>query len=198
MTMYQYLSHLSGITVKQQKKTIDIVEAHDLVSEAANTYRVERSNVDTNFSLIYTQGVTMAEKVGTVAAMPRITARQQHRSNAETNSVEEYFRKNVAIPLLDHIVMCINQQFSPSAITAVSLLGLLSSILCSKDVCLETALRKYRADFPSPELMQMEFRGWENRYMAMSYDLRPSSPAKALYNIKEIATPTTYQTSSFF
>ena len=44
----------------------------------------------------------MAEKVGTAAEMPRLTSRQQHRSNAEAQTPRENFQRNVSIPLLDH------------------------------------------------------------------------------------------------
>ena len=109
----------------------------------------KRNDIDTSFSLIYTQSITMAEKVGTAVGMPHITTRQQHRNNAETNSVQEYFKRSIAIPLLDHIIMCIDQQFSPSAVIAISLLDLVPSILCSKDVSLETANTKLICHHPS-------------------------------------------------
>ena len=162
MTMYQYLSHLAGITIKLQKTALDIVEAHEMISQVLKMYQDERKEVDSSFAPIYTQSVTMAEKVGTVARMPRITSQQQHRSNTEAGSPREYFQRNVAIPVLDHIIMCIDQQFSPSAIIAASLLGLVPSVLCLKDVGLEAAIDKYNADLPSPELFQMELKRWKS------------------------------------
>ena len=101
MTMYQYLSHLVGITVKLQKKALDIVEAHEMISEISKVYQDEQKMVDSSFAPIYTQSVRMAEKVGTVPGMPSITSRQQHRCNAEASSPREYFKRNVAIPVLD-------------------------------------------------------------------------------------------------
>ena len=86
-----------------------------MIAEVGSFYRKEREECGTNFSRIYNQSVSMAEKVGTAAEMPRITSRQQHRSNAEAQTPREYFQRNVAIPLLDHIIMCIEEQFSPSA-----------------------------------------------------------------------------------
>ena len=135
--------------------------------------------VDSSFAPIYTQSVRMAEKVGTVPGMPRITSRQQHRCSAEASSPREYFKRNVAIPVLDDI-MCIDQQFSPSAVIAASLLGLVPSVLCLKDVELEAAVGKYNADLPSPELFEMELKRWKSRYMSMPSDLRPASPAEAI------------------
>ena len=76
----------------------------------------------------------MAEKVGTAAEMPRLTSSQEHRSNAEAQIPRECFQRNVAIPLLHRIIMCILEQFSPSAKVATSLLGLVPSVLCSRNV----------------------------------------------------------------
>lgn len=180
MTMYQYLSHLTGITVKLQKRALDIVEANEMISEVATMYKDERKDVDSSFDRIYAHSVTMAEKIGAVVSMPRIASRQQHRSNVEASSPCEYFQRNVAIPVLDHIIMSIDQQFSPSAIIATSLLGLVPSVLCKKEVELEAAINTYSTDMPSPELFQMELKRWKNRYTSIPTDLRPASPAEAI------------------
>ena len=134
------------------------------------------------FSLftMYNQSVSMAEKVGTAAEMPQLTSRQQHRSNAEAQTPKEYFQTNVAIPLLDHIIMCIGEQFSPSAKAATSLLGLVPSVLCSRNVNLNAAVNTYADDLPSLELFEMELTRWRSRYLAMEPQLRPASPAVAI------------------
>lgn len=89
MSLYQYLSHLTGITVKLQKQTFDIVEAHRMISEVASTYKHEHTDVDTNLSLIFAHSVHMAEKVGAAVVIPRIASRQQHHSNTEALSPQE-------------------------------------------------------------------------------------------------------------
>ena len=78
------------------------------------------------------------------------------------------------------MIISIIRQFSKSAVTAISLLVLVQSIICSQDVHLEEAPIKYRDDLPSPELMDTELRRWRNRYMAMLPEKGPCSPAKAI------------------
>ena len=68
-----------------------------MITEAGSSYRKEREDCGTNVSRIYNQSVSMAEKVGTAAGMPRLTSRQQHRSNPEAQTPIEYFQRNVAI-----------------------------------------------------------------------------------------------------
>ena len=180
VTIYQYLSHLSGITVKLQSKAVDIVKAHNMISEIVRTYNSKRANIESSFSQIYKVSSDMAKNVGSTITMPCIAARQQNRSNIPAASVQEYFQRNIAIPFLDHIIISINRQFSKLAVTAISLLGLVPSIICSQDVNLEEALIKYRDDLPLPELMDTKLRRWRNRYMAMLAEKRPRSPAKAI------------------
>ena len=42
LTIYQYLSHLAGITVKLQKRALDIVEAYEQIKEVSKMFRDER------------------------------------------------------------------------------------------------------------------------------------------------------------
>ena len=151
-----------------------------MIQEVASFYRKEREDCDANFSHIYVQSVSMAGKVGTNAEMPRISSRQQHRSNAEVQTPKEYFKQNDAIHLLDHIIMSIDEQFSPSAAVATSLLGLVPSVLCARDVDLKAAITKYSDDLPSPELFQMELTRWKGRYLSMGPELRQAPPALAI------------------
>jgi len=121
----------------------------------------------------------MVGKVDINSEMSRISSRQQHRSNAEAQTPKEYFKQNVAIPLLDQIIMSINGQFSPSAAVATSLLGLVPSVLCGREVDLKAALTKYSDDLPSPELFQMELQRWKAQHASVEPELRPASPALA-------------------
>ena len=84
--MYQYLSHLSGITVKLQKKASDIMEAHSMIAEVVETFKAEQCNIEVGFSQIYDHSVVLATKVETEPSMPRIAVRQLHRSNIQVES----------------------------------------------------------------------------------------------------------------
>lgn len=50
LTIYQYLSHLAGITAQLQKTALDIVEAHEMITEVSRMYQLERQNVDSGFA----------------------------------------------------------------------------------------------------------------------------------------------------
>ena len=53
----------------------------------------------------------IAEISGISVSMPRVSGCQRHRSNPEFTSVEEYFKKTVVIPFLDHLISDISSRF---------------------------------------------------------------------------------------
>lgn len=128
---YQLLSHLSGITVKLQSATIDIVDAYQKVDEVKSYYRETRKNIVSQFHFIYEQAERMANAVNTNISKPRNCCRQIHRPNAEVEGIEDWYRINVAVPFLDHIISELNAQFSSLAQSASKLYGIIPAILCS-------------------------------------------------------------------
>ena len=73
--------------------------------------------------------------VGTVPEAPRIMKRQQHRTNPEASSIEEYYRRAVIIAFIGHIIQSLKDRFSPSSLIASSLLGIVPSVCCTRKVC---------------------------------------------------------------
>ena len=180
MSIYQYLSHLSGITFKLQNSALDIVEAYGMIEGIRGLYKLERQNIDNNFQVIYDHSCRMAEKVGSSVSMPRIAARQQHRSNISSDTPLDYYKKNVAIPFLDHISTHLAEQFSSLTITAGSILGIVPSVMHSKEIDLSRIVEVYHDDLPSPELLELEIMRWKSKYSDVPYDKLPSSPSSAI------------------
>ncbi len=147
MTCYQFLSHLEGITVLLQRKPLDILEADAMVDDIKKTIR----SAEEHFHKVYQQVVDMA------ATMPRISGRQRNRSNIPADSVEEYYLRNVAIPLVDYIISELDGQFSELVITSASLICLVPVVFTKKDVDLSAAVEMYRGDLPTAETFNQEY-----------------------------------------
>ena len=161
---YSCLSHMSGLTVKLQKKTNDIFKAFSLVTEVKATYKRLRANLTTHFDKIYDQAVTMAEKVGVAPTAPRIAERQQHRANAPAVDPKEHYRVNVAVPFFDHIISELKDQFSSLTLRVSKLLGLVPSVIQESRVTaqqLTDLVDLYKDDLPSPQLFSSEFQRWK-------------------------------------
>ena len=122
----------------------------------------------------------MATAVNVQPSKPRSCARQRHRPNADAETIEDWYRINVAVPFLDHIIQEIECQFSPMTQTASKLLGLVPSVTCERDMDMTEIVQLYCNDMSSPELFMQEHTRWKIRYLAKAESERPSSCASAL------------------
>ena len=82
------------------------------VSEERAVYQNMRGNSAETFKGFYKQACDMASRVGVEPSGPRIAARQRQRSNIPAESPEEYYHRNLAIPLLDHVLSQLDSRFS--------------------------------------------------------------------------------------
>ena len=182
LTVYNFLSHLAGITVKLQSTSVDIIEAFNMVEEVKRVYKNLRATVDTDFDKIYHHAVRMAAKIDVEPAKPRAASRMQHRANAPSETVKEHFLRNMALPFIDHIISEMEARFSPLAVTSAKLLSLVPSVLCSKDtpVDITEAVDMYHDDLPSPELMDQEMKRWRLKWEGIPPTLMPSTCAQAV------------------
>ena len=124
-----------------------------MIDSIKEVYKEKRRKIEESFQVIYDQAVRLADKVGSIPCMPCIAIRKQHRSYETAESVFDYFKKNAAI---DHIYSGLDEQSSSLAITASSLLGLVPTVICTKQVDIATALELYHEKLPSPELIALE------------------------------------------
>ena len=193
LLMYFYLSHLAGVTLKLQGKAVDIITAQQMVCSIQDMYASEPTDINGGFRRIFEQPVRMAE-CWQSPCKPRSAQKQQNRSNAPAETTEEYYKRNCAIPLLDHIIANLHSRFSPLALKATSLLCLLPSIVCTKEVDLKEVLELYETDLPSPELAQLELTRWKAEYQCLRPGQHPDTLAASIKD----CDPDSFPTSAFF
>lgn len=77
-------------------------------------YQAERADVENSFRVIFREAEVMAQAKGDdiEKTKPRTAGRQKHRANAPANTSEDYYRRNVAIPFLDHLCNELGTQFT--------------------------------------------------------------------------------------
>ena len=109
LTIYQFLSHLAGITIKLQSTTLDIIKAHDEIDKSI------RDNISQEFKKIYVQAERMGCAINVEPSKSRSCSRQTHRPNVAAVSIEDLYEINVAIPFIDHIITELTSQFSQLA-----------------------------------------------------------------------------------
>ena len=64
LIVYQYLSHIAGITVKLQKCALDIIEAYEQITEVSKVYKDEQKNVDHGSLRYLTIALELLRKLG--------------------------------------------------------------------------------------------------------------------------------------
>ena len=103
--------------------------------------------------------LAMAKVMGSAAEMPipRTYGRQTARNNVEASSPEEYWRRTVFIPFLDHLIQEFSGRFSQDAIERLKLLPSNVSKLSAEDT--HTIHHRFRTDLPSPEFFIRNFEG---------------------------------------
>ena len=138
---------------------------------------------------MYLQAERMGVAVNVQPSKPRSCVHQRHRPNADADTIEEWYKVNVALPFMDHIIVELETQFSVLAQTSSKLLGLVPSVMCKKDVDVSIAIRQYVDDLPSPELFDQEFSRWQHKYATKADSVRPASCAQALRTVTKISFP---------
>lgn len=188
LMVYQFLSHLAGVTVKLQSRAIDIVDAYNSIDEILSLYKQMRSNVEGTFDTVYKHAERVAATVNVQPNQPRICRQQLHHPNAAASTIEEWYQINAAIPFLDHIISDLSCRFSPLAKRSSTLLCLVPSVLCTdKNVSFSEILDMYSGDLPSPELFDQEISHWKHKFVSAS--VMPDTCASALKQCDKIMFP---------
>ena len=130
--LYYSMHPYTGITKKLQGRSIDVVKAFNEVESVVNDLGAVRSNIDSEFDTIYNQPMTMAERISVTPSDPRMAQRQMHRDNIEEANPKEYYKRVIAIPILDTLISEIEFGFNKFSITASKVLFLVPELLCSQ------------------------------------------------------------------
>ena len=135
------------------------------MSEVMTDLELLKTNCEEEFHLWYCEIKILGDELNIPIATAHIPARQVHRSNIPADSPEAYYRRNLVIPFLDHIITELTERFGPIQHTKVKLIGLIPSITATYPPASVTEVGElYKADLPSPQLLSAEFHCWESKY----------------------------------
>ena len=158
------LDEVKTLASKLQKRDQDIFEAYMMVDEVIGNIKSVRKNIDSDFQVWYKQILDLAEKLGIVEARPRKTSRiQRNRSNIPSCSPIDHYKKSVAIPLLDSLIIQMQDRFSDEDRHARHSLYLVPSIIVNNTLELSEATEGmlfWENDLPFPKSLGNELRRW--------------------------------------
>ena len=182
ITMMKCLSILKPLSIKLQKRDIDVYEAYNHIKDLKGELQDIRGDIDKYCSDWYGMAKTTARKANIEPSMPRVVGRQQHRNNVEAGTPKDYYKRALTIPLLDHLITEIDTYFDPNNDAVMSsLLCLLPALLFSREGNpVQAAFQYYADDLPSPQVFDVELFRWRRKWLNADQDHLPSSAAQAL------------------
>ena len=80
--------------------------------------------MEEKFAHIYQHAVRVASALNVQPSMPRAVGRQTNRDNVPATNPEEYYRRNVAMPLINHINVQLDGQFSGNELKSETVVSL--------------------------------------------------------------------------
>ena len=112
----------TGITKKLQGRSIDVVKAFNEVESVVNDLGAVRRYIDSEFDTIYNQAMRMAEGMNITPSSPRTAQRQMHRDNIEAANPKTYYKRVIAVPILDTLISEMKFRFNKCSIKAFRVL----------------------------------------------------------------------------
>ena len=103
-----------------QGPAIDTADATHLIESLKSLICCKHNTVDTFHKKCYSDIVEIACKVGIEECKPRTSKLQRNRNNIPSESISDYFKKVVTIPLLDHLTVEIERRFDHGSISVYS------------------------------------------------------------------------------
>ena len=132
ISLYYAMHAFTEITKKLQGRSIDVVKAFNEVESVVNDLGAVRSNIDSEFDTTYNQAMRMAERMNVTSSTPRMAQRQMHQDNIEAANPKEYYKRVIAVPILDTLISEMKFCFNKFSVTASKVLYLVPELICSE------------------------------------------------------------------
>ena len=98
------LKYLLALTQSLQAEAKDIIQAVSEINHVKAVLRDVRDNIDMHHSEWFNRIEEMCADVGIQPSLPRVCGCQRHRSNIPAQVFTVYYRRNLSIPVLDHLL----------------------------------------------------------------------------------------------
>ena len=160
-------------TRKLQRREIDIVKGYAEIERIVATVVSTREKINEKHREWYEEAERFADSVNTSPSMPRTCLRQLLRDNQPADTPEDYYRRTVSIPFLDHLHTELQTRFDRSSNTMVKGFYMIPEIM-RRDINQRDKakvshwrakflefVQHYDVDFPSERIVRAELDLWE-------------------------------------
>lgn len=105
--------------------------------------------------------MALAEELDIPISKPRTCGRQSKRNNVPAQSPEDYYRKSISIPVLDHLLEEMKTRFTSLHQRAALGLMLVPSELDERNIDIGALTEFFGDDLPSSRTLEAEMRQWK-------------------------------------
>ena len=161
----QILDAVRALAAKRQTRDQDIFVAYGMVHSVTERIEATRQDIDNRFDLWYQDILRLADGIGSVESVPRKTNLQRNRSNTRSQSPTEHYKRSVAIPLLDSLLLQLRERFNGDQDNIQAVLCLVPTLLVRSDVDpMERVdgMLHWQTDLPFSKSLGSEVKGWQS------------------------------------
>ena len=145
ITVVRSLFYLRGPTKKIQGRSLGLLDVVGQVEVAREDIAFIRNDgAKEYFSRCFEYAKEMASLIDIVQSMPRIATRQQHWENAEPDTPFNYYRNNMCLPFLDHLINGIDVRFDKYGKTVLIMQALIPSVIAESHVTIDDIVEIYK------------------------------------------------------
>ena len=146
-----------------------------------------RSDIDTQFHAIFEAASRRAQKYDIPVNTPRRCSIQRARENHPGTTAEEYYRRSLAIPFLDHLMCEINGRFTSHSITAMRCLGIIPACFSSENRASDAEMLEFfQDDLSFPSAAEAELLLWRSHFRDKEL---PDTPQGAFQQASSLVFP---------
>jgi len=105
------LAFVKGLTVMMQGTSINILGVFTDVRDVVKTLSSLRPKVEGKHAKCFQEACQIAEKLGITLQNPRTCQVQRNRANTPADTMKDHYKRNLTIPLVDHLINELENQF---------------------------------------------------------------------------------------
>ncbi|PFX13625.1 52 kDa repressor of the inhibitor of the protein kinase [Stylophora pistillata] len=98
------LAFTKGLTVKMQGTSSDILSVFSDIKDVVKTLSSVRQKGEENHAKWFQIACQIADKLDITVQKPRTCQVQRNRANNPAETVEDHYKRNLTIPLVDHLI----------------------------------------------------------------------------------------------
>ena len=157
-----------SLSAALQGRAMDTFRAIQEIRTVIQSIRLVRDQLDTKGEQWYEEALQMSQSVdGPEPKVPRTTSRQLQRDNVPYTTPEEYYRRSIIVPFVDHLFSEMNNRFNEGRNNYSEGLVLIPAILKSEPDWKRLALKfaeTFTDDLPHASTLSEELDLWQVKW----------------------------------